>query len=326
MLTLPSTRQIQFLLALKKEGSFHKAAEACGVTQSTISAAIREMENLLGATLIDRSNHKKLVFTALGQDMLVTGDEVIGQLAILSERARRSDKLLSTPLRVGVIPTIAPYLLPRILRPLQKAFPSLVLHIHEMQTATLIEQIENGTLDYGLMAFPYNAPHLQQFPLQAETFYCAAPKGVFAPRKPVTLDDIEQHKILLLSDGHCLRHHALAACSLDAVNAQKDDVSATSLSTLIQLVAEGYGVTLLPEMVIRHTALPDQVDILPITAAPTREIGGVWRKKSPVEKDALALSLAIHRLIHGGKINDDHLNPDPAQFRHIHSTTYKGAA
>src|SRR5690606_1463583 len=108
-------------------------------TQSTISSAIREMETLLGATLIDRSNRKKLVFTALGHAMLQSGEQVIAQLSRLAERARRSDNLLSTPLRIGVIPTIAPYVLPRILRPLQQAFPSLALHLHEMQTGALID-------------------------------------------------------------------------------------------------------------------------------------------------------------------------------------------
>lgn len=318
---LPSTRQIQFFLALQQEGSFHKAAKSCGVTQSTISAAIREMETVLGVTLVDRSNRKKLVFTPQGQDMLRTGHDVITQMEALAERARRSTKLLSTPLRIGIIPTIAPYLLPRILRPLQQKFPALTLHLHEIQTDDLLTGLENGTLDYGLMAFPYHtATNMQIFPIQGEDFLCAAPREIFANKKSVTTNDIEQHKILLLADGHCLRHHALSSCSLKTVTHHqnnKDDVSATSLSTLVQLVAEGYGVTLLPKMVIDHTTLPDTVKILPIIDTPTREIGGIWRKKSPVEQDAMALSLAIYRLINGADIYDDHINPDLTQFRHI---------
>lgn len=318
---LPSTRQIQFLLALKQEGSFHKAAKSCGVTQSTISSAIREMENILGAMLVDRSNRKKILFTALGEDMLHTGQEVINALGHIAERAKRSAKLLATPLRVGIIPTIAPYVLPRILRPLQQAFPDLTLHIQEMQTALIQEALENGTLDYGIIAFPYDMPNMMRFPLEQEKFYCAAPADFFPCRIAVTMQDIEQHPILLLSDGHCLRHHALSACSLKTIErhaTQQDDVSATSLATLIQLVTDGYGLTLLPDMVINHSVLPSSIKILPIEpVAPTREIGGVWRKKSPVEQDAAALSLAIYRLLKYADIHDDHINPDLHEFEHI---------
>lgn len=323
MLPLPSTRQIQFLLALKKEGSFHKAARACGVTQSTISAAIRETETVLGAALLDRGNPRKPVFTALGLEILDAGADIIARLSDIAERARRSQTLLSTPLRIGIIPTIAPYLLPRILRPLQQHFPQLTLHLHEMHSAELVQAISNGTLDYGVMAFPYPATGLQHFPLVAERFFCAAPRGLFKSHTIVTPEMIGQHRILLLSDGHCLRNHVLAACNISKTLPQDDDVSATSLSTLIQLVAEGYGITLLPQMVVHHKTLPAGIDILPIENAPTREIGGVWRQKSAIGKDALALSLAVYRLIQGGAIDDDRLNPDLSAFRHIIASPHR---
>lgn len=309
MIALPSTRQIQFLLALHQDGSFHKAAKTCGVTQSTISAAIQEMESILGATLIDRSNRKRILFTPFGLEMIDTGRQVIDRLSDMNDRAQRSSQVLATPLRIGVIPTIAPYLLPQIMRPLQKAFPKITLHIHEMQSDDLIDAVQQGDLDYGLMAFPYDIQNLQQFPLHKEAFFCAGPKDSFNGKLSLTLRDIEKQKLLLLSDGHCLRDHALSACGLKD-QSHTQDVSATSLATLIQLVTEGYGVTLLPEMVIRHTPLIHALDILPIIPAPLREIGAIWRKKSSVGNDALALSLAIYRLIQGASVTDDSVNPD----------------
>lgn len=307
IIPLPSTRQIQFLLALKQEGSFNRAAQFCGVTQSTLSAAIQEMETILGASLIDRANRKKLIFTALGEDMLERGVKIINSLTAVTEQAKRANDPLSTPLRVGIIPTIAPYLLPKILRPLQKAFPKLVLHINEMQTPALVDAVNKGDLDFGILAFPFDTSALQQLPLFKEKFFCAAPLNLFQGKQKVSLTDIELQKLLLLSDGHCLRDHALAACHMKSAQLPQD-VSATSLSTLIQLVAQGYGITLLPEMVMKGENLPDNIKILPINGAPTREIGVVWRKNAALQNDILAIALSVYRLVHGKAIKDDSFN------------------
>ena len=308
---LPTLRQIQFLLALEEHRSFRKAAEACFVTQSTLSAGIQEMENILGLPVIDRSNRRKMRLTRLGEELASEGKHAIAQLTHITERARRQQHLLEWPLRVGVIPTIAPYLLPKILAPVQKAFPKMQMHIHEVQSPDLVAQVTDGQLDFGIMAFPYDVQPLEQLILFEEAFYCASSDRVFDGKQSVTVQDIELHKVLLLSDGHCLRDHALLACRMKAHQAPQD-ISATSLSTLIQLVAQNYGITLLPEMVAHSDTLPANLRVLPITPhTPMRRIGVVWRKNSILQQDIFALAIAIYRILHGASIFDDTCNIPP---------------
>jgi LysR family hydrogen peroxide-inducible transcriptional activator len=303
---LPTTRQIQFLLALRDHNSFHKAAGHCGVTQSTLSAAIQEMETILEAPLLDRANRKKLIFTPLGYEMLKRGKTIIEGLEEIQEQARKNNAPLSSPINIGIIPTIAPYLLPKVLKPLHKAFPKLALHLHEQQSANLVDAVKQGKLDAAIIAFPFDTFDLQRVSLFKEKFYCAAPKTLFSDKKKVTLADIEAQKLLLLADGHCLRDHALEACRLKSVKSQ--DVNTTSLSTLIQLVAQGYGVTLLPEMVVQEGHLPKTMHVLPIVTAPMREIGIIWRKNALMQQDIITLGLALYRLSHNRTINDDSFN------------------
>jgi len=266
------------------------------------------MEAILGAKVIDRGNRASLKFTPLGEDILAHGRKTIASLTDITDRARRLQKPLSWPLKLGVIPTIAPYLLPTILQPLQKAFPTLKLNVHELQSRQLVEKVSEGTLDFGLMAFPFDTKELQQLPLIEEKFYGAAPKGLFSGKTEITLAEIEEQKLLLLSEGHCLSDHILEACNMKHVS-QLQDVSATSLSTLMQLVSHGYGVTLLPEMVVRESPLPKGMDILPIIPdAPSRKIGVVWRKNAALEKDIMLVTLSIFRLMHGKGIFDDSCN------------------
>lgn len=295
---LPTIRQIQFLIALKEHQNFTQAAEACFVTQSTLSAGIKEMEAILGASVLDRTSRRQLRFTPLGEDILNYGQHTLSHLNAITERARRLQKPLSWPLRLGVIPTIAPYLLPRILKPLQAAHPTLKLNVHEVQSSQLVARIQEGSLDFGLMAFPYDTKDLQQRSLLQERFYAAIPQGLFPGRNELTLSEIEAQKLLLLSDGHCLSDHILASCNIKQVS-HLQDVSATSLATLMQLVSHGYGVTLLPEMVVRESTLPAGIEILPIAReAPSRDIGIVWRKNAALEQDILLLTQSLEQIIH----------------------------
>lgn len=302
---LPTIRQIQFLITLKEKGNFTQAAEACFVTQSTLSAGIKEMETILGAPVIDRSK-RQIRFTPLGEDILAQGKRTIASLTDITERAKRMQKPLAWPLRLGIIPTIAPYLLPGILKPLQEAFPTLKLNVHELQSAQLVSRVSEGSLDFGLMAFPFDTKDLQQLPLVSEAFFAAVPETMFRDRTQLTLQEIEQQKLLLLSDGHCLSDHILASCNMKQMS-HLQDVSATSLSTLTQLVAHGYGITLLPEMVVKQS-IPDGIRILSIDETPTRMLGIVWRKNAAVEKDIMMVTLAIYRLLKGTDIFDDHCN------------------
>lgn len=294
MIPLPTLRQIQFLLALKIHKNFGRAAEASGVTQSTLSAAIQEMETILGTPVIDRSSRKAMRFTPIGDELAEQGKNMIAGLTDIAERARRAQDMFAWPLRVGVIPTIAPYLLPRILDPLQKQFPDMKLHIHEVQSAQLVAQVREGQLDFGILALPFDIGELQSTVLAEEKFFCAAPSSIFKNKETVSLKDIQSQKLLLLSDGHCLRDHVLDACHLKQGT---QDISTTSLSTLVQLVAQNYGITLLPEMVVRDKALPKNVRVLPIAPAlPKRKIGIVWRKNAVSEKPVQLLAKAIQKL------------------------------
>lgn len=291
---LPTLRQLQFLLALKEQGGFQAAAQACHVTQSTLSAGIKDMEILLGRPVIDRSNRKKLIFTPLGLALLSTGQNVITQLSSVTSKKTLPRQPFAWPLKMGMIPTIAPYWLPDILAPLQKRFPDLKLHIHEQQSIDLVQAVQNGTLDFGILALPFQTHDLEIMPLYKENFVCAAPKNLFKGRKHVTMKDLEQQQLLLLSEGHCLRDHMLSVCHLPRNHDQ--NVSATSLATIIQLVAQNYGVTLLPQMVVKSGLLPRQIDILPFSPSATREVALIWRPNSVLKNEITLLGKALKAL------------------------------
>lgn len=276
----PTIKQLQYLQALASEGGFQKAADKCFVSQSTLSAGIKEMENLLGLPVIDRQSRKKLSFTSFGEEVLNTSKVILTQIDNLTARAQNLSAPLSGPFRLGIIPTIAPYLIPNILPTLQKTFPKMEFHIVEDLTAHLIEKVEDGDVDLAILAFPYETPHLKQQVLYDEAFYVAAPKGLFNAKQKLSMSDLEQHALLLLEDGHCLRDHALSACNL-VPDKNKKTLSATSLLTLIQMVAQGNGITLLPQMVVKEGFLPKEIDIVEFKKPyPTRQIGLCWQDKS----------------------------------------------
>ncbi|HEU4838095.1 MAG TPA: LysR substrate-binding domain-containing protein, partial [Micavibrio sp.] len=248
MENLPTLRQLQYLQALAEHRNFHAAAEACNVTQSTLSGGVRDMEDILRAPVIDRTKRRIVRFTPLGEELIEKSRPMIAQMEDITYRARRASAPLSWPLRMGVIPTVAPYTLPKILKPLQERLPALELYVHELRSHQIVEKLHDGTLDFALMAFPYDTKGLAEQTLFEEEFFCAAPPGYFPKNAKIHLRDLRGEKLLLLEDGHCLRDHALDACRLESVKEMKT-LSAASLSTLIQLVHTGYGITLLPAMV-----------------------------------------------------------------------------
>lgn len=298
MENLPTLRQMQYLLALAEHKSFVKAANVCAVTQSTLSGGIKDMEDILSAPVIDRTNRKTVRFTPLGEEIVKEARGVVAAMETITYRARALNKPLSWPLRLGVIPTIAPYLLPRILRPLQDALPNLDLHIHELRSAPLVDKIHDGSLDLALMAFPYDTKGLEEKALYTEDFLCAAPPGRFKGRPHITMEDLRDEKILLLEDGHCLRDHALDACRMKHAQEMKS-LSAASLSTLIQMVHQGYGVTFLPAMAATDNAmLPRKLTLRPIRGdTPRRKIGLSWKKGSLREKDIGIVASALKKLL-----------------------------
>jgi LysR family hydrogen peroxide-inducible transcriptional activator len=296
MQSLPTLRQLQYLLALHKVKNFRQAAENCHITQPTLSAAIKEMENLLGADVLDRSRRKSVVFSPLGLEVVETAKKIAPHLESLMEKAKNMSAPLSGPIRLGLIPTIAPYFLPKILPALQKTFPNIEWQIVETMSVPLVEKLNNGQIDLAILAFPYETEGLSQEIFFQEKFICAAPKNTFKAKQILSFKDLDNKKLLLLEDGHCLRDHALSACKLQDKQEEKT-FSATSLQTLIQMVDHGYGITLLPEMVIAQSVMPPNVALHKFKAPyPTRSIGAIWRSNDP-QKDDLRKIVTLLRQI-----------------------------
>ena len=272
----PTLRQLSYLIAIESEQSFKRASEQCNVTQSTLSAGIQELEHILEHPLVNRGQRKKVTLTAFGAEVPDKARKILNETDKITARAKQLKSPLTGPLRMGVIPTIAPYILPEILPILDRAFPALELQLHEDLSDRLVEKCEKGTLDMALMAFPFETPALSQFFLFEEPFTLAVPKGR-KPKADISTGDLDPGELLLLEDGHCLSDHAIAACGLQKPQKRKA-YSATSLHTLIQMVANDYGVTLLPEMAARRGNIPDTIVTVPfIDPKPTRQIGLAWR-------------------------------------------------
>jgi LysR family hydrogen peroxide-inducible transcriptional activator len=275
---MPTLKQLQYLIALADYKTFSRAAQNCNITQPTLSAGIAALENLLGQELVDRSHNKYAVLTPMGHEVLDRARKVIEDAEAIVDRAKYVSEPLSGPLRLGIIPTIAPYILPQCLPSLSRIYPKLELQIHEDLSHRLVESLNSGNLDLLLMAFPFEIPGADTETLFHEPFVLACPKGGWKKNTPIKLDDLEDENLLLLEDGHCLRDHALAACKLHPPS-NKKTFSATSLATLVQMVQHGYGITLLPKMAVTSEALPDNIQILNFKAPlPTREVGIAWRK------------------------------------------------
>lgn len=287
-------RQLEYLTAIEDTGSFSLAAEKCLVTQSTLSAGIKELESILGQKIVERGS-RRAVLSPFGQHVADKARRIFAETDDILAHSRALSAPLSGPLRLGIISTVAPYLLPGILPELQKRFPSLELQLHEDLTDRLIEELRRARLDVALMAFPYDTPGMTQKILFRENFLVACPKGHARPRAYKTAD-LGGEKLLLLEDGHCLRDHALLACGIQLPR-QRKSFSATSLPTIIQMVSHGFGVTLLPEMAARGGFLPAGLELTPFESpAPGREIGLTWMQGHPKTRDFTLLGETIEKL------------------------------
>ena len=282
MTFLPTLKQLQYLTALHQHGHFGRAAEVVNVTQSTLSAGLRELETLLGTVLVERTA-RVTRFTPLGERIVAKAYAVLREADELAKMARAAGKPLGGELRLGVIPTVAPFLLPRLLPELRSGFPDLKLFLREDLTATACENLARGQLDCVLLALPYPCGDAYMMPLFKDPFYLAFHPAEFDGLPPVVLPEaIDEARLLVLEDGHCLRGQALMACGRPELRADADHVG-TSLHTLVQMVANRLGLTLLPEMALMAGILagtPVQARPLDGRAA-AREIALAWRAKSP---------------------------------------------
>ena len=279
---LPTLKQLQYLVALHEHGHFGKAADSCFVSQSTLSAGLRELESLLGVTLVERTR-RVVRFTPLGNQVVAKAHRLLREAEELSELVQSHGAPLAGELRMSVIPTIAPFLLPRLLPRLRQERPQLKLFLREEPSAAAIESLHHGRADCVLLALPYATGEVETELLFKDELLVAFPKD--DPRDPpasITASMIDENRLLLLEDGHCLKEHALAACNRPEMRASATMIG-TSLHTLVQMVDNGLGLTMLPQMAIDAGILNNtQIVARPLKADHAwRDIALVWRRNSP---------------------------------------------
>lgn len=276
-----SLKQVHYALAVERHLHFRRAAEECNISQSALSTALSEMEKQLGFQIFERDNRKVLV-TPLGRQVLVRAQSIELQMEDLKKLADSQSEPLSTPLSLGVIPTIGPYLLPRVLPALQVQCPNLQLDILEDQTAEVLDQLRRGALDAAIIALPYDCEGLLTFPFwQEDLLWIIHAEDENAGVQCATIDDLARTHLMLLKDGHCLTEHALSVCKLE--NSSTHSFSATSLSTLIQLVAGKIGSTLVPEIALEQLVIGNgQLARIPLEEpGPHRQLAFAIRPNYP---------------------------------------------
>ncbi len=294
---LPTLKQLQYLVALRRHGHFGKAAEACFVTQSTLSAGLRELEMLLGITLVERTR-RVVRFTALGEKMADKAMRVIREAEELADLARVEGKPLHGELRLGVIPTIAPFLLPAMLPRLRREWPQLKLYLREETSQAACDALHRGQLDCVLLALPYACGDVDTAPLFDDPLYVAFPSGEAPDGTMIDVAALDENRMLLLEDGHCLKDHALSACNRPELRAHAA-MMGTSLHTLVQMVDNGLGLTFVPGMAIDAGILEGTgVDAKPLRSAHGyRQIALIWRRSSPRESEFQLLASALRRIM-----------------------------
>ena len=294
---LPTVKQLQYLVSLRQHGHFGKAAEACFVTQSTLSAGLRELETLLGIVLVERTR-RVVRFTALGEKVADKAVRVLREAEELAELARAEGKPLHGELRMGVIPTIAPFLLPAMLPRLRKEWPSLKLYLREETSQAACDALHRGQLDCVLLALPYPCGDVEAAPLFDDRLFVAFPSGEAPLGQSVEVDAIDENRMLLLEDGHCLKDHALSACNRPELRAHAA-MMGTSLHTLVQMVDNGLGLTFIPSMAIEAGILDGtRVDAKPLRSDHGfRRVALIWRRSSPRESEFQLLATALRRII-----------------------------
>tara|TARA_B100000787_G_scaffold158718_1_gene136333 strand:- start:455 stop:1381 length:927 start_codon:yes stop_codon:yes gene_type:complete len=279
IMSLPTLRQLHYLTAVVSLKHFGMAAEQCFVTQSTLSAGIQDLEKLLGAKLLERTNRKVLV-TSLGEEVCQRAQQILSLSADLVDVCQLEKNPLSGRIRIGVIPSISPFLLPKSLPNIRKQLPQIELLLIEEQSDRLVKKLNEGEIDLAILAFPFDIGRLEHSIFASESFWVAMPKDhPLTSSIGVNASDLPIDDLLLLTEGHCLRDHALSACDLPATR-HRTSMQGTSLYTLVEMVAGGLGITLIPEMAIKSEMVTHaDITLRPLIAQekPTREIGLVWR-------------------------------------------------
>ncbi|MBU0739522.1 MAG: LysR family transcriptional regulator [Alphaproteobacteria bacterium] len=286
-------RQLRYFEALARHGHFGRAAEACSISQPALSVQIKELEETLGVELFERSA-RQLRLSAFGEEFLLRVRDILRSVDELGDLARAHRKHLVGRLRIGVIPTVAPYLLPGMISALTRENSDLDIHVRETVTPKLLQELAEGRLDTAIVALPVSEPSLTEMPLFEENFVLVRPKEDAG--KPVpNREMLREMRLLLLEEGHCFREQALSFCDMGAVR-PREILDGSSLSTLVQMVGAGIGVTLIPEI-----AMPVETRSADVSIArfedpqPSRRIGMIWRKTSPIARQLTEVAELVRR-------------------------------
>ena len=287
-------RQLRYFEALTRHGHFGQAASACSISQPALSVQIKELEETLGVSLFERSA-RQVRLTSFGEEFAVRAREILRSVEELGDLARAAQVGLAGRLRVGVIPTVAPYLLPSIVGELSVRYPELDLSIRETQTQKLIQELHDGQLDTAIVALPVSESAFAETDLFQEEFVLVRPKEDGG--KPVpSRDKLREMRLLLLEEGHCFRDQALSFCNLRP-SSPRELLDGSSLSTLVQMVGSGIGVTLIPEMAVPIETMSAQVSVSRFTSPkPSRTIGMIWRKTNPLATQLEEIAETVKRL------------------------------
>ena len=284
-------RQLRYFDALARHGHFGRAAEACAISQPALSMQIKELEETLGGVLLERSA-RKVALTKFGEDLAQRVRGILHSVDELGDFARASRDRLVGQLRIGMIPTIAPYLLPKVIGNLTRIYPELDIHVRETVTPKLIQELVEGRLDAAIVALPVSEPSLTEVALFAENFLLVRPgedEGTPVPSS----EALREMRLLLLEEGHCFRDQALSFCNKQS-SLPREVLDASALSTLVQMVSAGMGVTLIPEMAVAVETRSASVSVARFgDPQPSRTIGMIWRKTSPLAKKLLQISEVV---------------------------------
>lgn len=286
-------RQLQYVVAVADTLGFHRAAGRCGVSQPSLSTQVKQLEDVLGVVLFERDRRRVLV-TPAGVAVVERARRALREVEDLVAAVGHLRDPLAGTLRLGVIPTIAPYLLPDVVPQVHAAYPSLKLVFREEKTDAVVDALRGGTLDLGLVALEADLEDLEHVVVATDPFVVALPKHHrLSKKKVIAQSELEGETVMLLDDGHCLRSQALAVCS--HAGARESELRATSLATLAQMVSGGAGVTLLPSIAVPVENRRGQLDIRKLTPAQSRTLALVWRRESPFGAAATALATVLRK-------------------------------
>lgn len=287
-------KHLRYFDALARYGHFGRAAEACAISQPALSVQVKELESILGGPLVERTA-RQIRLTTLGEEFLARARKILIDVDELSELRRSSDGPMSGTLRLGVIPTVAPYLLPAIIREVGERLPDLELRPREAITTSLVEDLLHSRLDFVIAALPISVPALREFALFDEDFVLI--RSLEDADLPVpSAEKLQEMKLLLLEEGHCFRDQALSFCKIGEIRPNLL-MEGSSLSTLVQMVSAGLGLTLIPEMALPLETRNASVSISRFSSeVPKRKIGMIWRKTNPLTKQLMDLGAIIRRI------------------------------